>query len=351
MRQNGPMLMGIEREAVEQWVREHVADLAPPFEWDRLVGGHSNLTYRVIDRNGTNAVIRRPPLGELLPKAHDMNREFRIISALWGTGVPVARPYGYCADVSVTGASFYVMGFVEGEPLGGAADVDTWLPEGSRRAVSESFADTMAALHLVDPVERGIGDLGRHDDFAGRQLKAWYGSWVSSAKDAEFDDPRVHAMHDYLSANKPPDGKVRLVHGDFGVHNCLVLPEGRISAVLDWEVASLGDPLSDLAYLLNMWVEPGEQKYRDDGMTAKPGFLRRADLVARYSAKVGGIDEKRLQYFRALNHWRSACIVHGVYTRYKRGQKSTEGVDMPRFLERIAQSVELADRAVAELRG
>ena len=172
----------------------------------------------------------------------------------------------------------------------------------------------------------------------------------SSAADAEFDDPRVHAMHDFLSTHKPPDGTVRLVHGDFGVHNCLVVPEGRISAVLDWEVASLGDPLSDLAYLLNMWVEPGED-FRDEGMTAKPGFLSRAELVARYSAKVGGIDEQRLQYFRALNHWRSACIVHGVYTRYKRGQKSTEGVDMPRFLERIAQSVELADRVVSELRG
>jgi aminoglycoside phosphotransferase (APT) family kinase protein len=351
MGQNGRMLMGIEQDAVEQWVRANVPDLHPPFEWTRLVGGHSNLTYRVVDTHGTVAVVRRPPLGELLPKAHDMNREFRIISALWGTGVPVARPYGYCADPSVTGAAFYVMGFVDGESLGGAADVGTWLPEAARRTVSESFADTMAALHLVDPIERGIGDLGRHDGYAARQLKAWYGSWVSSAHDAEFDDPRVHALHDYLQANVPSEGPVRLVHGDFGVHNCLVSPEGHITAVLDWEVATLGDPLSDLAYLLNMWVEPGEESFRDAGMTAQPGFLRRADLLARYSAKVGGVDEQRLQYFIALNHWRSACIVHGVYTRYKRGQKSSEGVDMQRFIERTRQSIELSEQAAARLRG
>lgn len=349
MGQDDGMLMGIDQGAVEAWVAEHAPDLAPPFTWTRLVGGHSNLTYRVDDRNGTAAVVRRPPLGELQPKAHDMNREFRIISALWGTGVPVARPYAYCADPSVTGAPFYVMGFVEGAPLGGTSDPDTWLPVGARAAVTMSFADTLAALHLVDPIERGIGDLGRHDDFAGRQLKAWYRSWVTSAPDAKFDDPRAHSLHDFFMAHKPADGRVRLVHGDFGLHNSLVDESGRITAVLDWEVASLGEPMADLAYLLNMWIEPGEEAVRGEGMTAKPGFLRRQDLIDRYASRTGGIDEAKLQYFIALNHWKSACIVHGVYTRYVRGQKSSEGVDLGRFIDGAKRSLSLSEQAAAEL--
>jgi hypothetical protein len=349
MGQDEAMLMGIDQAAVEAWVAEHTTDLEPPFVWTRLVGGHSNLTYRVDDRRGTAAVVRRPPLGELQPKAHDMNREFRIISALWGTGVPVARPYAHCTDAAVTGAPFYVMGFVHGAPLGGTSDPDTWLPVAARATVSMSFADTLAALHLVDPIERGIGDLGRHDDFAGRQLKAWYRSWVTSAPDAGFDDPRVHTLHDFFQAHKPADGRVRLVHGDFGLHNSLVDDDGHITAVLDWEVASLGEPMADLAYLLNMWIEPGEEAVRGEGMTAKPGFLRRQDLIDRYASRTGGIDEAKLQYFVALNHWKSACIVHGVYTRYVRGQKSTEGVDLDRFIEGAKRSLALSEQAAAAL--
>lgn len=341
-------LMGVDREKVEAWIGSNTR-LVPPFTWSRLVGGHSNLTYRIEDQQGTVAVFRRPPLGELQPKAHDMHREFRIIEALWGTGVPVAEPYGYCEDPAVTGAHFYVMGFVHGQPLGSTTDADTWLPEGARRNVSESFIDTLAALHMVDPIQRGIGDLGKHDDYAGRQLKAWYRSWVTSAADAELDDPRVHALHDWFMANRPADGPVRLVHGDFGVHNCLVDEQGFVTAVLDWEVASLGEPMGDLAYLMNMWLEPGEESARGGSMTAKPGFLRRADMVARYSDRVGGIDHAKLQYFIALNHWKSACIVHGVYTRYKRGQKSSEGVDMQGFVDAALRSLELSELAARQI--
>lgn len=348
MSENESTLMGIDQANVEAWIAANTP-LVPPLTWTRLVGGHSNLTYRVEDQRGTVAVVRRPPLGELQPKAHDMNREYRIIKALWGTGVPVAEPYGYCEDPAVTGIHFYVMGFVKGLPLGSTTDADTWLATDKRANATYSFADTLGALHLVDPIARGIGDLGRHDDYAGRQLKAWYRSWVTSAADAELDDPRVHALHDWFMANRPADGPVRLVHGDYGVHNCLFDDEGHITAVLDWEVASLGEPMADLAYLLNMWLEPGEESARGGSMTSKPGFLRREDLIARYSAKVGGIDEAKLQYFIALNHWKSACIVHGVYTRYKRGQKSSVGVDMQGFVDAARRSLELSELTAAKL--
>jgi hypothetical protein len=238
---------------------------------------------------------------------------------------------------------------VKSLPLGSTTDADTWLPADKRATATFSFADTLGALHLVDPIARGIGDLGRHDDYAGRQLKAWYRSWVTSAADAELDDPRAHALHDWFMNNRPDDGPVRLVHGDYGVHNCLFDDEGQITAVLDWEVASLGEPMADLAYLLNMWLEPGEESARGGTMTSKPGFLRRNDLIARYSAKVGGIDEAKLQYFIALNHWKSACIVHGVYTRYKRGQKSSVGVDMQGFVDAARRSLELSEITAAKL--
>ena len=345
---NEPTLMGIDQANVEAWIAANTP-LVPPLTWTRLVGGHSNLTYRVEDSRGTVGVVRRPPLGELQPKAHDMNREYRIIKALWGTGVPVAEPYGYCEDPSVTGIHFYVMGFVKGLPLGSTIDPDTWLPEDKRANATYSFAETLGALHLVDPVARGIGDLGRHDDYAGRQLKAWYRSWVTSAQDAELDDPRVHALHDWFMANRPSDGPVRLVHGDYGVHNCLFDDDGRITAVLDWEVASLGEPMADLAYLLNMWVHPGEETARGGSMTSKPGFLRREDIIERYSSVVGGIDEAKLQYFIALNHWKSACIVHGVYTRYKRGQKSSVGVDMQGFVDAALRGLALSELAATKL--
>lgn len=343
-------LTGIDVPKVEAWITEHAPELVAPFRWTRLPGGHSNLTYRIEDQRGTSAVVRRPPMGELLPKAHDMNREYRIIEALWGTGVPVPRPYGYCPDPAVTGQPFYVMGFVRGEPLGGPRDAETWLPETLRATASLSFADTLAAMHAVDPVERGIGDLGRSDDFAGRQLKAWYRSWVTFAPDAELDDPRAHELHDFFQTHKPAEGSARLVHGDFGVHNVLVGETGHITAVLDWEVASLGEPLSDLAYLLNMWVEPAEVAERGPTMTALPGFLPRSAVLARYVEAAGPVDEQKLQYFVALNHWRTACIVHGVYARYKRGQKSSEGLDLSLFVRAADLSLRLSARAAALLR-
>jgi aminoglycoside phosphotransferase (APT) family kinase protein len=342
-------LPGIDQPAVEAWVRANVPDLHPPFVWTQLHGGHSNLTYRVVDRAGTAAVVRRPPLGELLPKAHDMGREYTLIAGLWGTGVAVARPYGLCTDATVTGAPFYVMGFVDGRPLGASGDSTTWLAQEHRRTASESFADTLAALHRVDPIARGLGDLGRHDDYAGRQLKAWYRSWVTSAPDAGLDDPRVHELHDLLQARKPADRTVRVVHGDYALHNVLVSDDGHITAVLDWEVASLGEPMADLAYLLNAWIQPGETDERGPAITALPGFMTRDELVARYAAAAPEYDPDILAYYIALNYWRSACIVHGVYTRYKRGQKSAAGVDLDRFVVVADRSLALAERAAAAL--
>ncbi len=338
---------GYDVANVEAWVAENVAALTPPFTWTRMQGGHSNLTYRIDDSEGRSAVIRRPPRGELLPKAHDMSREWALISALGPTAVPVAPALAFCESPDVTGAWFYVMGLVDGRALYDSAVSEDWVPEDRRTALAWSFVDVLAELHSLDPDDIGLGDLGKKEDYVGRQLRTWYRSWTSSVDDAEYDDPRAHELQEFLSQNIPDQGPARVVHGDYGVHNCLIGPESTVAAVVDWEISTLGDPLADLAYALNQWAEPGEG--REGAATALPGFPKRADLVARYAER-SGRDVSLLDYYIGYNWWRTACIVHGVYARYRAGKKSTEGVDLDTLRMRIGLSLDLSSQALEAIR-
>ncbi len=339
--------LGYDVVQVTDWVGDHVPGLDPPFRWTRFHAGHSNLTCLLEDAGGRRAVIRRPPLGELQPRAHDMHREFRIIEALWPTGVPVAEPLAYCGDPSVTGAHFFLMGFVAGRALPSSAEIEAHLPVERRRTTSESHADVLAALHVLDPDAAGLGDLGAREDYVGRQLRAWYRSWTTSAEAAGYDDPRVHELHAWLDAHKPPQGPARIAHGDYGLHNCLIGEDGRVAAVVDWEVCALGDPLADLAYVLNRWSGDGDVGPRG-GITMPAGFLSRQAMADRYQAATGA-DLSGLGYYVAFNHWKSACIVHGVYTRYRRGQKSTDDVDLSGFRAMIGTSLASAQSSVESL--
>jgi len=341
---------GIDRARADAWIGAHVEALRRPLSWTRLAGGHSNLTYLVEDENGTKAVVRRPPLGELQPKAHDVQREFRVLSALWPTPVPVAQPYACCDDTTVTGAPFYVMGHVDGRACASGAELTAWLPEPERqRHAAESYIDAMAELHLVDPDAVGLGDLARRDDFVGRQLASWYRSWTSSAADAGYDDPRVHELHDLLDRTKPDPGPLRVVHGDLGLHNCLVGRDGAVAAVLDWEVCTLGDARFDLAYLLNRWSIEGDALPGRESITMPATFPTADEAVARYAVRTGA-DLTGLDYFLTLNHWRSACIALGVYTRYVRGQKPADGVDVDGFRRAVAARLDAAEETAMRLR-
>jgi aminoglycoside phosphotransferase (APT) family kinase protein len=334
-------------DAVEAWIAENIEGLTPPFTWTRLQGGHSNLTYRIDDTQGRAAVIRRPPQGELLPKAHDMSREWAIISALGPTAVPVAPAMAFCESPDVTGAWFYVMGLIDGRPLYSADDAEELVAEENRQTLAWSFIDVLADLHSLDPDEIGLGELGKKEDYIGRQLRTWFRSWTSSADDAEYDDPRAHELRDFLSANIPDQGPARVVHGDYGLHNCLIGADAHVAAVVDWEISTLGDPLADLAYALNQWAEPGDD--REGAPTMLPGFPARAELAERY-AKRSGRDLSLLNYYIGFNWWKSACIVHGVYARYCAGKKSAEGVDMDNLRMRIGQSLDLSEQALSSMR-
>jgi aminoglycoside phosphotransferase (APT) family kinase protein len=341
---------GYDVKAVEAWVAENIPSLSPPFVWTRLEGGHSNLTYLIKDSHGELAVIRRPPRGELLPKAHDMGREWAIISALGPTAVPVAEALGFCEGAEVTGAHFYVMGHVDGKALHTAADTENWVPEERRETLAWSFFDVLAELHALDPDEIGLGSLGKKENYVGRQLKTWYRSWTSSCAAADYDDPRAHDLRQFLEANIPDQGPARVVHGDYGLHNCLVNEQSRIAAVLDWEISTLGDPLADLAYALNQWTLPEDPDPPKPGTgSAVSGMPSRESLAARYAERTGR-DLSQLDFFVGFNWWKTAMIIHGVYARYMEGKKSTTGVDLDDLRLRIERSLDQAETAINRIR-
>lgn len=340
-------VVGFDVPTIDAWLPS-VADVSGPITWTRLEGGHSNLTYQLTDADGRELVIRRPPQGELLPKAHDMWREYRIIDGLWPTDVPVAEPIGYCDDRAVCEVHFYVMGKVDGQALYDGTTVAGWLTEEARRRAGEHFVDVLASLHSIDPADVGLAELGRPDGYVARQLKTWYGSWNASIPFADHDEARTHELHDLLVANIPEQGPGRVVHGDYGPHNSLFARSGEIQAVLDWEIATLGDPLADFAYSVNAWVEPGDAGvYGADPPTALAGFPSREELIARYAAATGA-DLSDLAYYRAFNSFKTACILHGVYARYRAGQKSTEGVDLDTLFARIGLSLDAAEERTKE---
>ena len=320
------------------------------FQWTRLEGGHSNLTYKLEDTSGNQAVVRRPPQGELLPRAHDMSREWALISCLGPTGFPVPEALGFCESPDVTGAWFYVMGLVDGRSLYNSKQTQEWIPEDRRVTLAHSFFDTLADLHALDPDEIGLGELGKKENYVGRQLKTWYRSWTSSMQPAQYDDPRTHELQRYFLEHMPEQGMARVVHGDYGLHNSLIGTDSTIAAVVDWEISTLGDPLADLAYALNTWPESAEDiATNPDAATSVTGFPPRSALARRYAERTG-CNLELLDYYVGFNCWKSAAIIHGVYARYMEGKKSTEGVDLDGLRQRIDSSLSASEQAVSRLR-
>jgi aminoglycoside phosphotransferase (APT) family kinase protein len=300
---------GIDAEPVTRWLKEHVAGLAEPLRFTLIAGGHSNLTYRCEDAAGRAWVLRRPPLGHVLESAHDMGREHRIIAALVDQPVPVARTVGLCDDPTVNGAPFYVMHFVDGTvPHDAAAVRSMSAPE--RRALGLDVIDVLARLHAVDPDAVGLGELGRKEAYIARQVRRWNKQWEASKT---HEVPEMEATSRLLEERMPEQIGATIVHGDYRLGN-MIVGDGAIRAVLDWELCTLGDPLADVGYLLNAWTEPG-----DEGAALAPtgggGFPGRTELCDRYTAACGR-DLSGINYYRAFSHWRLAAIGQGVYKRY-----------------------------------
>jgi aminoglycoside phosphotransferase (APT) family kinase protein len=307
---------GIDVPPVTRWFDDHVAGARGPYRFTVIAGGHSNLTYRVDAGSGGPYVLRRPPLGHVLASAHDMGREHRIIAALHDTAVPVAPALGYCGDLEVNGAPFYVMGFVDGHVIRDRSAAELLLTPEQRWTAGLSLADTMGAIHAVDVDAVGLGDLSRKDGYIHRQLKRWYGQW-NSQRTREL--PAIDAVHDTLAARVPDQREVCVVHGDYRLDNCMVGEDGRIVAVLDWEICTLGDPLADVGLLQVYHTGPDDAASAWTGeATTAPGFPNRTDLLARY-AEVTGRDVSAIDFYVAFAFWKLACILEGVYARYLGG--------------------------------
>lgn len=310
---------GIHVDRVSAWYQQHAPDTTLPLRFSLIVGGHSNLTYCVTDAAGQRTVLRRPPLGAVLATAHDMGREYKIISSLGPTQVPVPPTVGLCNDESVNDAPFYVMNFVEGLVLDEAEITREHFDETARGRIGEEVIAVLADLHAVDPDAVGLGKLGRKESYLPRQLRRWREQWEKS-KTREL--PAMEQVHDALEAGIPPQEGASIVHGDYRLGNMLTAADGHIAAVLDWELCTLGDPLADLGYLMNNWAEPG-----DEGPTARgaaisptsiPGFPSRSEMLRRYEARTGRSTEQ-IDYYRAFQYWRLAAIVEGVMARYLKG--------------------------------
>lgn len=331
-------LPGLDLPAVEQWLDGARPGLrAGPLQAELVAGGRSNLTYRITDGHQVWA-LRRPPLAHVLPTAHDMRREYRVISGLAGTTVPVPQTVALCEDSSVIGAPFYLMAFVEGVLFDRAERVSALDATGARR-VDELLVAALVQLHQVDPVAAGLADFGRPDGFLGRQLRRWKAQWDASVT---RELPAMDDVVTALAAGLPTSGAPGIVHGDYRLTNVLFAEDlSRVSAVLDWEMATLGDPLADVGMLV---VYHRLAAGRDDLMPLmrpEQGFLTGDQLAARYCE----LSHRRLHpWYVAFGYFKLAVIAEGIRARFLQGQTVGAG------FERVGDNVpELLHSALQEL--
>jgi len=315
--------------------------LAGSLTGELIAGGKSNLTYRVT--GAESVVLRRPPLGHVLPTAHDMAREYRVIAALHPTGFPVPVPLHLCAAPEVIGAPFYLMSYVDGVVLRGAAEIDRLSPADAART-GDLLVATLAALHATDPTAVGLADFGRPDGYLNRQVRRWHEQWDRSKT---RDLPSLEELTGRLGSTVPTGTRASIVHGDFRLDNVMVDPEvRRILAVLDWEMATLGDPLADVG-LLVVYSELAAAGLAPTPTRLSPdrGFLTSTELVRRYAEHAGIPVPEHIGWYTALGYYKLAIISEGIHARFLQGKTVGAG-----FEEMGARVPELVDRALSHLR-
>jgi len=328
-------LAGLDPAAVADFLATAAPGLGVrvPLTATLIAGGLSNLTYEIRDADDRTWILRRPPLGHVLPTAHDMRREFRVISALHGR-IPVPRVYVLCEDADVIGAPFYVMEKVDGVVLR-TREQGAALTPGQARSVSESLVDVLAALHGVDPAAVGLADFGRPEGYLYRQLSRWERQYAASQS---REIRGLFELGDGLRAAVPVTQRSAILHGDYRLDNVMVAPgsvdvgsdEVSVAAVFDWEMSTLGDPLADLGLLLTYWEDPGHPAKgilsTGGGLTNHEGFLNSRDIVERYQAATGLIVDD-LDWYVAFSHYKLAVILEGIHYRHEQGLTYGEGFE------------------------
>ena len=331
----GAELPGVDLAALAGWLDAELPGLrSGPLSGAVIAGGKSNLTYRISDGTHTWA-LRRPPLAHVLPTAHDMAREHRVISALAATEVPVPTPLGLCTDAQVLGAPFYLMDFVDGIVLDHPEDVPGLDAAAAGRCCA-MLMDTLVQLHAVDPDRVGLGDFGRPDGFLERQVRRWHAQWQASETEPR---PQLDAVVTGLGAHLPPQSRPGVVHGDYRLTNVMFRPDlAGIAAVVDWEMATLGDPLTDVGLLVVYQGLSQENELISPRMRPDDGFWTPEQMVQRYAAGTDR-DLSGLAWYVAFGCFKLAVVAEGIHNRYLQGKTVGAGFDqfgpaVPALLDR-----------------
>lgn len=324
----GTRAADFDRDALAAWLEQHVAGFRGPIALTKFDGGQSNPTYRLDAASGVY-VLRRKPFGTLLPSAHAVEREYRVLTALHPLGFPVPRVFALCEDETVIGSAFYLMALVDGANFTDGALPD--LSKEARTIVYHAMIDTLAALHRIDPQAAGLSTFGRPGNFFERQVARWIKQYRASETDSIDAVERLIA---WLPATLPPQTGVAIVHGDYRIDNLIMARSGaKILAVLDWELSTIGDPLSDFSYFLMNWVTPVDGRSGLLGLDLEPlGIPTLESVVARYCEKTARETIQNLDWYFAFNLFRLLGIAQGIKRRLIDGNASS------------ARAGELADR-------
>jgi len=312
-----------DSDRLAAWMEKHVEGYKGPLTVRQFKGGQSNPTYQLITP-GQKYVLRRKPPGKLLPSAHAVDREFRVISALYPTGFPVPRPFALCEDDSVIGTMFYIMDCVEGRVL--------WEPQlphetpAIRAAIYDSLNATLAQLHSFDHEKIGLADFGKPGNYFARQISRWGKQYVASETQKV---PEMDRLMEWLPAHIPPGERTSVVHGDYRLDNVILHPtEPRVIAVLDWEISTIGDPLADFTYHILQWRMPAGGTGGGTGSLMGIDYQGLAipteeEYIAAYCARTGRAGIESVDYYFAYNFFRLACILQGIAGRVRDGTASS----------------------------
>ncbi len=333
---------GLDLACFGPWLRANLAGLQGDLSARLVTGGKSNLTYEVTDGT-TTWIVRRPPLGHVLATAHDMAREYRVMRALSGTAVPVPATHLICEDDSVIGAPFYVMARVAGTPYRHAAELES-LGSQRTRTIALRLMETLATLHEVDPGSVGLADFGRPEGYVHRQLSRW-GKQMAASQTRDL--PAAERLYELAAAAIPEEQPGTIVHGDFRLDNVLFDGDDRLTAVLDWEMSTLGDPLADLSVMLMYGrVSQAQGSAEVSDVTHAAGYPDEDELVQRYAERTGR-DVSHLGFYLGLAAYKLAAILEGIHYRHIHGQTVGPGFDG--LSERVDVLLDVGLAAIKEI--
>ena len=318
---------GLDLDALVGYLGPRVGGLASALKGEVIAGGRSNLTY-VVDDGERRFVIRRPPLAHVLPTAHDVAREYRVLAALQGTGIPVPHVLAFCEDESLIGAPFYVMEWIDGHVVRDALPVE--FPDNlqTRHAMSVALVDTLLQLHAIDPVTIGLADFGHPDGFLSRQVRRWWQQWELSKTRSL---PSIEELRHRLDERVPAPSAPGIVHGDYRLDNVMYAPTNPsdIVAVIDWEMSTIGDPLCDVGLLCVYWADnetDATARIHGRAITVDDGFHKRSELLRQYAAGTQR-DLSALDWYIALGAYKLAIIAEGINARFLMGMTVGAGFE------------------------